>query len=174
MHKILFIIFLIGSFSVMASDSKSESQYTIEVLDGFCIQNQDDFNNIVAMAQSAGGKALPNEQADPAIKELGGKTVFVPYEGRNYMVAFANAGACTVITQNIDPVNLKNLLAKHFQTKLIDKHSSLAQINEMFEVKAEGIYQGAIISLVYAQPESGYTEGSVSFLPASIVNSAIK
>ncbi|PCJ30465.1 MAG: hypothetical protein COA90_09170 [Gammaproteobacteria bacterium] len=174
MRKILAIIFLIASFSVLASDDKLEAQYTIEILDGFCIQNQDDFNNIVPMAESAGGKALPNEQADPVMRELGGKTVFVPYKGRNYIVAFANGGGCTVITKNIDLVNLKKSLAKHFQTKLIDKQSSLAQVNEMLEVTAKGIYQGSIISLVYPQPDSGYTEGSVSFLPASVVNSAVK
>lgn len=174
MREILAITFLIASFSALASDGKSEAQFTIEIFDGFCIQNQDDFSNIVPMAQSVGGKVLPNEQADPAMRELGGKTVYVPYEGRNYIVAFANGGGCSVVAKNIDSVNLKALLLKYLQTKLIDKQKSLAQVSELFEVKAEGIYQGSIISLVYAQSGSEHTEGSISFLPATIINSVIK
>jgi len=173
MHRILATILFIASLSVLASDKKSEAQFTVDIFDGFCIQNQDDFNNIVPMAQSAGGKVLPNEHAAPAMSELGGKAVYVPYMERNYIVAFANGGGCTVVTKNIDLVNLKKLLTKHFQIKLIDKQESLAQANELFEVKAEGIYQGSTISLVYAQPSTGYTEGSISFLPAAIVNSAM-
>ena len=116
---------------------------------------------------------LPNEMADPVMRELGGKTVYFPYEGKNYVVAFAKAGGCTVVTKNIDSINLKELLTKYFQVKLIDKQSSLAQVNEMYEVTSNGDFKGAIISLVYAQPETGYKDGSISFIPSSIVEKAL-
>jgi len=174
MHRIILSILIAVSIPVLAVENKSEAQYTIEVLDAFCIQNQTDFDNIVPMAVSAGGKILPNEQADPAMRELGGKTVYVPYNGRNYIVAFANEGGCTVVTKTIDLANLKSLLVKYFKIEQIDRQSSLSQVNEMYEVKEKGIYQGAVLSIVYAQIETGYTEGSISFLPAAIINRDIR
>jgi hypothetical protein len=174
MHKLFTWLFLAISFSAFADSGKSSAQYNAEILDSFCIQNQDNFGNIVFMAKSAGGKVLPDQQADPAMRELGGKTVFVPYEGKNYMVAFANGGGCTVITKNIDHVNLAKLLKHHFQVVLVDRQASLSQINELYKVKLKGIYKGAVISLVYAQSETGYTEGSISFLPASIVKRTLE
>jgi len=174
MNKLISAMFLIATFSAFAADGKPEAQYTVEVLDSFCIQNQDDFKSIIPMADAVGGKVLPNTQADPVMTELGGNTVFIPYEGRNYMVAFANGGGCTVITKDIDLLRLKGLLAKHFETVLIDKQVSLAQVNELYEVKAKGIYRGSIISIVYAQPETGYSEGSISFIPTATVKSATR
>jgi len=169
MHKLASLLFLVIPFAVFANEVKSAAQYNIEVLDSYCIQNQDDFSNIVFMAKSAGGKELPNQQADPALRELGGKTVFVPYEGKKYMLTFANGGGCTVATKNIDHVNVVKLLKRHFQVVLLDKQVSLSQVNELYRVKQKGIYKGAVISLVYAQTETGYSEGSISFLPASTV-----
>lgn len=169
MHKLVPLLLLIITFPIIAQEEKSAAQYNVEVLDSYCIQNQDDFGNIVYMAKSSGGKVLPNEQADPAMRALGGKTVHVPYEGKNYMVAFVNGGGCTVITKNIDYANLKKLLVRHFHIELVDRQVSLSQINEFHRIKSKGIYQGAVISLVYAQSETGYSEGSISYLPTAVV-----
>ena len=130
-------IFLVLFFPHYALAEKPEAQYTIEVLDSFCIQNQDDFSNIIHMAKSAGGSILPNEQADPVMRELGGKTVFVPYENRNYIVAFANEGGCSVVTKKIDHIKLKTILAKHFKIELLDEQESLSQVNEMYKVQSK-------------------------------------
>ncbi len=159
--------------SVVANEDKSEAQLTIEVLDAFCIQNQNDFSNITLMAKSVGGKVLPNEMADPVMRELGGSTVFVPYQGRNYLIAYANGGGCSVGTKIIDEINLKKLLNKHFTISLLDTQRSLSQANEMYEVKSSGLLLGAIFSITYSLGDTGYKEGSISFIPANTVNQAI-
>jgi len=171
MRRYLFATFLVLAISNYAFAEKSEAQYTIEVLDSFCIQNQDDFNNIVHMAISSGGKILPNETGDPAMRSLGGKTVYVPYENRDYLIAFTNGGGCSVVAEDIDHYKLKELLQKYFEIKLLDQQESLSQVREMFQVKADGVYFGSIISLVYAQAETGFSEGSIGFIPAATVNS---
>ena len=172
MNKPLSVILIFFFSSNVLAEGKTEAQYTAEVLDSFCVQNQDNFDNIAYMATSIGGRILPNEEADPVMRELGGKTVHVPYEGRDFIVAFANGGGCTVVAKDIDLQNLKKLLNKYFQIELLDQQNSLAQVNEFLRVGASGIYQGAVLSLVYAQPETGYTEGSISFIPASTVRAA--
>jgi hypothetical protein len=173
MYKLYLFLFL--SFSVttaLAKEPKTQAQYTLELLDGYCIQNQNDFNNITLMISAAGGKLLPDEMADPVIRERGGRSHYISYNGNGYIVGYANGGACSVVTKNIDVLNLKSLLIKHFQIRLMDKQPSLAQVSEMHEVTREGDYKGAIISLVYAQPETGYLDGSISFIPARHVKNA--
>jgi hypothetical protein len=173
MKRFCLPIFLALFFSHYSLAAKPEAQYTVEVLDSFCIQNQDDFSNIIHMAKSYGGRILPNDQADPVMRELGGSTVHVPYENRSYIVAFANEGGCSVGAKKIDHIKLKAILIKYFKVELLDKQESLSQINEMYKVTAEGIYSGSILSLVYAQPETGFTSGSISYVPAKIVDGAI-
>ena len=173
LNRILYFLLLSLPISAFADVSKSKAQLTIEVLDAFCIQNQDNFSNITLMAKSTGGKILPNEMADPVMRELGGSTVYVPYQGNNYLIAFANGGGCTVVAKIIDTANLKRLLNKYFSLKLLDTQSSLSQVNEMFEVKTPGIHLGAIFSITYPHVDTGYKEGSISFLPANTVNQTI-
>ncbi|WP_411991143.1 hypothetical protein [Agarivorans sp. DSG3-1] len=172
LNLIISFLLLSLSISVVANEDKSEAQLTIEVLDAFCIQNQTDFSNITLMAKSSGGKVLPNEMADPVMRELGGSTVYIPYQGRNYLIAYANGGGCSVGTKFIDEVNLKNLLNKHFTLSLLDTQRSLSQANEIFEVKSSGLLLGAIFSITYSLADTGYKDGSISFIPANTVNKA--
>jgi len=59
--KVILSLLLLSysSFSFSQGECKN-----VEVLDSLCIQNQDNFENIISMAKAMGGKVLPYEQAD--------------------------------------------------------------------------------------------------------------
>ena len=154
------------------NDNKLDAQYNIEVLDGFCLQNQNDFENIVYMAESMGGKVLKNNVGDPVMRQLGGKTVAIKYANREYKIAFAVQGGCSVFTQNIDIANLKSLLKKKLRLVELDRSESASQINEMFRVEEKGAFEGAVIAITYGHPETSFSEGSISFLSSRIVKAS--
>ncbi len=50
--KIWLITTLVAPVLSFASEKESEAKITIEVLDAFCIQNQNDFSQIIPIAKS--------------------------------------------------------------------------------------------------------------------------
>jgi hypothetical protein len=61
-------------------------------------------------------------------------------------------------------------LQKYRSLDLVEVHreESLTQMSEWYSVQKQGTFNGSLIILTYAQ---GYKEGSISFMPAFVVNS---
>ena len=65
---IVLIIFL--TMTTHAESNKTDAQINIEIFDGLCAQNFNDFSNIKYMVKAAGGKEAPNDiiNADPVLR----------------------------------------------------------------------------------------------------------
>lgn len=175
-RNILPYIILLSSFSTSSygEDVKPAAQLNLEVLDGLCVQNFEDFSNIEHMAKAFGGKpVLPSiTNADPVMRNMNGKSFYIPYGGSQFIVGYAKGGGCTVMTRNIDQVKLAALITKNYSAKLVHTEKSGAQVSSIFLVTGNSLHKGSIFSLVYGKKATGFTEGSVGFIPANIVNSA--
>jgi hypothetical protein len=170
------IIAIALGVSVSNAEDKPMAQYILEAYDGLCVQNADDFRNIDHMAKALGARELPNDlqQGDPAMRNNGGKSYMLLYEDVPLIVAYANGGGCTVVAQDIDHANLASLLEENLGA--IFKHTDRTgtQVTDYYQIEDNSSRDGAIISLVYGREGSGWTEGSVSFLPAQLAKPAVR
>ena len=162
---ICFVILCPAVFAENTED-KTVAQHTMEVIDGFCLQNQDNFKNIGPLALSVGGQPV-DSAGDPVLREQGGEAFLVPYLGRKYLVSYANGGACSVAAQDSDLNNLKPKLKKSLELKEVHREESLTKISEWYSIQKQGTLNGSLVILTYAQ---SYKEVSISFMPASVVN----
>lgn len=168
------VLLSVMSASAFGGDSKSAAQINLEVLDGLCVQNYEGFSNIEHMAKAFGGKPLPESiaNADPVLRNMGGKSYFIPYEGNNYIVAYVKGGGCTVISKNIDPEKMRSLITENYKAKLVHTENSGIQVNTMYVVTGNTLHKGAMFSLVYGKKATGFSEGSIGFIPAKVANRA--
>ena len=150
--------------------NKSIAQQNIEVVDGFCLLNQDNYETIEPLALSMGGH-LTNSDADIAISENGGQLFVVPYFGQKYTVGYAEKGGCTVGTEDIDANNTRSLLVKNLSLQEIYREESLSQISEWYSVEKPGRFAGSMIIFTYPKEEVKSKTGSIAFMPASVVSS---
>lgn len=176
MFKILLLsqILLLASPVLAESKPKSPAQKTIEVLEGICVQNSEDFTAIDRMARALGAKELDKKfgEGDPVMHKLGGKTYIFTHEGTNFIVGYAKGGGCTVASRDIDQKRLKELLLKNYKLVHRDTETDGTQIQELFEFPKKSIYSGSFISLTYGKMETGWKEGSVGFVPANATKKA--
>ncbi len=157
---------LILSTSSFANESKSMADFNIEVLDSFCVQNSDDFYNIVHMAPLFEGMEFPDtvKNADPNLRKSGGTGYYIKYHGKLYMLAFSKTGGCSVVSMDIDHANLSQLVVERYAAKLIDSESTGYQTIEMYRVGLKGSHNGSVITIMYPFDSSGYKEGTIDFI----------
>lgn len=162
----------LGAVHVNAED-KLMAQHILEAYDGLCVQNAEDFRNIDHMASALGAKELPSDlqQGDPAIRNMGGKSYMLLYEGTPLIVAYADGGGCSIAAQDIDQANLASLLKENLGARLKHTDRTATQVMDIYEIEDSSSRDGAVITLVYGLEGTGWTEGSVSYLPAQLAES---
>lgn len=170
-HSCLLASFLLFPVSVSASSNQSVAQVNVEVFDGYCFQNYDNYSNIKYMVEAYGGKKIPEKllKADPTLRNLGGNGYAVQYKGQNYMIGYAENAGCSVATNNLDSDHVIELLNEFYSLKLAFKDANGTQTTEMYQMTGDSIHNGAILSVMYAKPETGMNVGTISFIPAEVV-----
>ena len=165
----IFVSLIQSSFSQVV---KSNSQKLLEALDGFCVQNTDDFSNIDRMSKLMNFiKASDTiKNADPAINNNGGNSYYGEYEGTRILVGYVNNGGCTIATKSLNVNEFTKLLKKNFQIKSLQSIKEGTQIQDFFKIKEKSIYGGGIFSITYGKKEMKSTVGSIAYLPRKVVN----
>lgn len=164
--EVFLLVSFVFSTNALASDAKSMAELNIEVLDSFCVQNSDDYYNIVQMAPLFEGMELTEEMknADPNLRKSGGTGYFIKYEDNVYILGFSKTGGCSVGSMDIDHANLSNLVVKRYSATLIDSEPTGYQTHELYRVGLKGSNNGSFISIMYPFDASGYKEGTISFI----------
>jgi len=172
---ILFCLAVAGAqvFSAVAQEGKSTAQRILEAFNGLCVQNAKDFSNIDHMMPMLGGRELSKEfqQGDRAMREMGGNSYALAYDGFPLIVAYANEGGCSVIVRDIDRKNLVELVEQKMGAVHIHTAKQAIQTTDFFRIEDDAPNGGALIYLVYGEADTGWTEGTISFLPQRLVGS---
>jgi len=164
------------SLNIYANSMKTDAQVNIEIFDGLCAQNSDDFANIKHMIKAFGGKELNAtlKNSDPVLRKKGGEAYIVPYQKRKYLVSYAHNGGCSITTDQIDHKNLIKLITENYSVKLIDTASDGMQIEKYYRVdKNSSRYNGSVITLIYAKKNVNSTSGTISFISKKTVNNVL-
>jgi len=162
-------LLILASPFLYAETNNITAQLNIEVFDGLCVQNFDNYSTIDQMSNAFGGKEIPKDMqnADPAMRQMGGKSFYFPYKGKKYIVGYTFGGGCSIASKNIDAKNLSKLLIKNYNAILIDTQPTGAQVNETYQIRNTTIHNGALITLAYPRQDTDYKEGSIGFISAS-------
>ncbi|UYM16292.1 hypothetical protein [Endozoicomonas euniceicola] len=170
MKLFLFLISLAVSCLSFASD-KSAAQKTIEVFDGTCIRNYNDFEGIKYLLEATGAKKIPDEvlKFDPAMRKLGGDGYVYQYENENYMIGYSQGISCGIATDNFDGSRTIELIKNNFKVKKVYEDDSGVQVTHIFMLSDNNPYSGAIIAVTYAKESTGLKVGSLGLITADAV-----
>jgi len=173
---IFFVLFMLPRESLSQSKTvnkkiKSNAQKTLEILDGLCLQNTDDFSNIDRISKAVGYKRVPNsiQDADPSYYKNGGSSYYGDLDGLKFMIGYIKNGGCTVALKSVNANEFIKILTKNFKIKHSYKTNEGVQIQEFFNIEKGSIYAGGIFSVNYGKPETGIETLSVSYLPSEVV-----
>lgn len=157
------------------ANEKTPEQTIIEILDGLCVQNGDDFTNIGPMVEALGGNKLPEkfQKGDPALRRMGGESFVYPHKGKKFLVAYANGGGCTIGANIFEPEELKKKIVSNYHANLVSTQESGTQYNYFYEVGGTSWYKGAIISLMHGKKETNVSGGTISFIPSETVKNML-
>jgi len=178
--KILLIIFFVffmlprESFSqskAVNKKIKSNAQKTLEILDGLCLQNTDDFSNIDRISKALGYKKVPNsiQDADLAYYKNGGSSYYGDLDGLKFIIGYIKNGGCSIFLRSVNPNEFIKILTKNFKIKHSYKTNEGVQVEEFFNIQKESIYAGGIFLVKYGKPETGTETLTVSYLPSEAV-----
>lgn len=147
---------------------KSNEQKTLEILDGLCLQNTDDFSNIDRISKAVGYIKVPNsiQDADLAYYKNGGSSYYGDLDGLKFMIGYIKNGGCTVALKSVNANKFIKILAKNFKIKYSYKITEGVQIQEFFNIEKGSIYAGGIFIINYGKPEARIETLSVSYLPS--------
>ena len=171
-EKLTIFALLTISFVNVGAEQSDAAQINAELLDGLCIRNYEDYSLIANQVKALEGIELAAEDiaGDPVLSQVGGRSFAFAYKGSSYIVGFVVGQSCTIVSPNIDEIDLAKLLEERFDAVLIDSDSFGMQVSNLYRVSSTGIHEGAMISLVYSKE---YYEGSVGFIAASVVKRAL-
>jgi hypothetical protein len=170
---VFFILFLSTQYSFSKSlkendnSKKEHSQKMLELFDGICMQNTEDFSNIDRMVKIMKFKKVPDlhKAADPAFRSNSGSMYGGLYEGAMFLVGYINNGGCTVASKNFNAKSLIKKISNNYKVKSLDKIEEGVQIQEFFSFKKHSLYEGGVISIVYGKDDFDSSVGSVGYLP---------
>jgi len=151
---------------LFASEEKTRlAKVAIERLDGICLQNQHNYENIEATVVSQGGYSL-EALAPKNVTDAGGKYFSFPSLNGIGVSAFyvPNAG-CTVSFPDIDIATVKALYSQDLELESLGTNETADQTVEYLKIKTQGKFHGAILATISI---TGTSRGALTFIPGHI------
>jgi len=168
----VFSFLLFVPFYVCSAD-KTKEQSVVELLDGFCIESDGNYELFELFAEALGAEDVSGQIMDPnMIRGDGGKSFLVTYESKQYLAGFINNGGCSIFSKNLDAKVMGRLIQKNFQmTKPTRIDSTATTIVETYLIGRQSVFAaGGIVTLTYSKPDTEWDFTTVGYLHPRFVD----
>lgn len=167
--KFLILSTLLSNSVSFAGIVTAENKF-IEVLEGICLLNKDDFSHIDKMAIALKMTPLPQEQlqGDSVIANRGGKGYILNDDGETFMIGYANGGGCSVAAQRINLDELEKKLLSVYKLQHVQTSNEGMQITNFYRFSTESVYSGDYLMITHLRERGEKNLVSVGYLPKNV------
>lgn len=175
MHKPILTLMTItlicaASLNALASDisktsDASDASDIVLAFHGLCVANEGHYHDIEKVMPSIGGKRLPMDfvAGDPILGLPGTVAYTVPsFDGPGMVVAYVEEGDCTIISADIDPDAVREVLALTYKPTKVSQMETDASVTEVYLGQTDKTAGGPLLSLTYPKDYPNDTIGTLS------------
>lgn len=168
---ILFGVLAATSHFSFASET-SPANEVVSVFDGVCFLTRADPLMIARIARTSQAKPIPKNvlNSDPVIAATGGQGFLFTRGKKQFVVAAAKGGGCSVMANRIDSVAVEKAVTEAYSLEPARTEISGTQTQHLWTVTAPSGQKGSVIMLTI--PKKGFGMDDVvtlGYVPAAIV-----
>jgi len=165
---ILVILILLSPVHSFAGDKKTDAVKLLEIFEGLCLQNSEEFDNIEKILYDVPKKVALSPEVLAAGNPLlagRGKGYAFKDDSQVFVISWVENMSCGVTADNVDIKKLKKLIKDNFRVETFDIASEGMQVSESFLFKSNSNYKGGIMVLIYLKNKTNLKGAALNFLP---------
>lgn len=151
--------------------AREASQTLAELLDRYCLRNQDDFSRIDKMITVEQTYKRLDSKAfiamNPEITS-GGKGYRIRRDEGTYLLSYVFGGGCAVATADASAGNVISILKKNYELRSLDTSVDSSQVINWYKFSSTSLFADGIILFVRSKDMLRDPEIAVNFLPGRV------